>query len=108
MGASVSLSPMSSEGGCAKDCGEFKVTKRYSFFCHFNRPAMQQGKLVVWSVHFRGACYQASKLYINVPVESKYVKDGRQPRATFRGKAALLQVKPSKYPDPLGGVITLS
>ncbi len=63
--------------------------KRYRFFVHFNRVNMQRGDPKVWTVHFRGVCYQTQKIRFKgvVELDSDYKPDGRQPRATFRGAA---------------------
>ncbi len=62
--------------------------KRYAFFAHFNRIAMQQGKENCWTIHFRGACIPAAELVFNVPVKTRFLPHGRQPRATLRGRAS--------------------
>ena len=62
--------------------------KTYAFFAHFNRINMQRGKPKVWSVHFRGTCHQATALMFKVPLHTRYLPNGAQPRATIRGKAA--------------------
>lgn len=61
--------------------------RRYSFFAHFNRVNMQRGKPEVWTIHFRGRCIQAEGIEFNVPLYTRYVGDGPQPRATLRGRA---------------------
>ena len=66
--------------------------KHYRFFMHFNRINMQRGLPNVWSVHFRGTCYSASKVKLRVPIETRYVPQGRQPRATLRGWATTVRV----------------
>ncbi len=60
----------------------------YSFFAHFNRIAMQRGDKACWTVHFRGACLPAVEVNFKVPVITRFKPDGRQPRATLRGKAS--------------------
>ncbi len=64
----------------------------YSFFVHFNRNNMQRGNPNVWTVHWKGKCYPAREVEINVPVTTRYVPNGRQPRATMRGKANRLHI----------------
>ena len=59
--------------------------KRYRFFAHFNRINMQRGDPKVWTVHIKGTCLQAEEVKFKVPVETRYVPNGRQPRATLRG-----------------------
>lgn len=61
--------------------------KRYRFFAHFNRVNMQRKLLKVWTVHFRGQCIQAEGLRFDVPVETKYRPNARQPRAVLIGTA---------------------
>jgi hypothetical protein len=67
--------------------------KQYSFFAHFNRVNMQRGDSRVWTVHFRGVCYQTEVIEFHVPMTTKFDKDGRQPRATLRGKARQIFVE---------------
>lgn len=64
--------------------------KRYAFFAHFNRIAMQRGDKACWSVHYRGACYPAVEVDFKVPVSTRYRPGARQPRAVLRGMAASL------------------
>lgn len=61
--------------------------RRYAFFAHFNRVNMQRGDARVWTVHYRGVCYQATEIVFWVPVRTRYVANGKQPRATLRGYA---------------------
>ena len=61
--------------------------KRYAFFAHFNRIAMQRGDKACWTVHFRGACLPAVEVDFKVPVSTRFRPNGRQPRATIRGWA---------------------
>jgi hypothetical protein len=61
--------------------------KKYAFFAHFNRVAMQRGQRACWTVHFRGKCMQAVEVVFRVPLKTRFVPDGRQPRATLRGYA---------------------
>lgn len=59
--------------------------KGYRFFAHFNRINMQRGDPNVWTLHFRGMCMQAESIKFNVPIQTDYKPNGRQPRATLRG-----------------------
>lgn len=61
--------------------------RKYAFFAHFNRIAMQRGESRVWTVHYRGACMPASEIVFRVPCKTRFAPDGRQPRATIRGYA---------------------
>lgn len=63
------------------------MTKRYAFFAHFNRINMQRGLPTVWTVHFRGRCIPATAITFKVPTVTKFLPEGRQPRATMRGTA---------------------
>jgi hypothetical protein len=62
--------------------------KRYAFFAHFNRVNMQRKLPQVWTVHFRGTCYQVEGIEFKVPTITRFVPEGKQPRATMRGRAA--------------------
>ena len=66
--------------------------KSYRFFVHFNRINMQRGNPRVWTIHFRGVCYQVVDYICHVPHVSRYVFRGRQPRATIRGLAKTVVV----------------
>lgn len=66
--------------------------KRYAFFAHFNRINMQRGLPQVWTVHFRGTCYQCEQIIFNVPTRTTYRPDGQQPRAKMRGMATSVRV----------------
>lgn len=48
---------------------------------------MQRGNPNVWTVHFRGTCYQGQEVIFQVPLKTRYRADGKQPRATLRGMA---------------------
>lgn len=61
---------------------------KYRFFAHFNRVNMQRGLPQVWTVHFRGTCYQTEQLIFTVPVRTRYRPDSRQPRAILIGVAS--------------------
>ena len=68
------------------------MPKLYSFFAHFNRCNMQRGLNNVWTVHFRGVCYQVEGIDFRVPTKTRYNKSGRQPRATIRGRARFITI----------------
>lgn len=59
----------------------------WAFFAHFNRINMQRGLKKVWTVHFKGRCIQAEDVYFAVPIHTRFLPEGRQPRATMRGVA---------------------
>lgn len=61
--------------------------KTWQFFSHFNRVNMQRGDLNVWTVHFRGVCYQGQEIVFNVPTYTQFRAKGKQPRAKIRGRA---------------------
>jgi hypothetical protein len=63
------------------------MMKKYAFFAHFNRIAMQRGDKACWTVHFRGACLPAVEVDFKVPVSTRFRPEGTQPRATLRGMA---------------------
>ena len=69
---------------------DFYFSKEYASFAHFNRIAMQRGDKACWTVHYRGTCYPAIELRFEVAVTTKFLPNGRQPRATLRGKARKL------------------
>lgn len=62
--------------------------KKYAFFAHFNRVAMQRGQRACWSIHYRGKCHQAVEIVFRVPVKTQFKPEGQQPRATLRGRAS--------------------
>jgi hypothetical protein len=64
------------------------AAKRYAFFAHFNRVNMQRKLPQVWTVHFRGTCYQVEGIDFKVPTSTRFIPDGKQPRATMRGLAS--------------------
>jgi hypothetical protein len=66
--------------------------KKYAFFAHFNRINMQRGDPRVWTIHFRGTCYQVEQIIFNVPTRTTYKPDGHQPRAKMRGMAAAVGI----------------
>jgi len=71
----------------------------WKFFAHFNRINMQRGNPNVWTVHFRGTCFQAQEIIFNVPSRTTFNPKGRQPRAKIAGRAHYVEQR------PLGGYI---
>lgn len=65
-------------------------TKKYRVWIHFNRSNMQKGDPRVWSVHFRGTCYQVPAFSCTAQLTSSYKASGRQPRAVLKGWASEL------------------
>lgn len=59
----------------------------WRFFSHFNRVNMQRGDPRVWTVHFRGVCFQGTEIIFNVPTSTTYRAKGPQPRAKVCGRA---------------------
>ena len=61
--------------------------KKYRVILHFNRNNMQQKKDTVWTVKFRGICYQVEEVIVKVPMMTRFKPDGPQPRALLIGWA---------------------
>lgn len=57
---------------------------------HFNRVAIQRGDDHVWTVHTSEGCFAVKSVHINAPVQTVYNKEGRQPRAFFRGRTRVV------------------
>lgn len=68
------------------------MRKQYAFFAHFNRINMVRKLPQVWTVHFRGTCYQVKGIEFKVPTITRFVPEGKQPRATMRGLASKVVV----------------
>lgn len=68
----------------------------WRFFSHFNRVNMQRGNPNVWTVHFRGTCYQGEEVVFNVPTFTEYKPKGQQPRAKIRGRAHFVNIVAGK------------
>jgi hypothetical protein len=66
-------------------------SKTWQFFSHFNRVNMQRKDPNIWTVHFRGACYQGTNIVFNVPTFTTYNPTGTQPRAKIRGRAHFVE-----------------
>ena len=64
-----------------------------AFRFHFNRINMQRGSPNVWSVHVTGRCIQTPRIWCNVPIESRFTPDGRQPRAVFAGRGEVQETQ---------------
>jgi hypothetical protein len=70
---------------------------KYVFFAHFNRINMQRGDPRVWTVHFRGVCYQCRGFVCRMPIVTQYREEARQPRAILKGKAESVRELKSGY-----------
>jgi hypothetical protein len=64
-----------------------KGTKTWQFFAHFNRVNMHRKDPNVWTVHFRGTCFQGTDVIFNVPTYTSYKPNRKQPRARIHGRA---------------------
>jgi hypothetical protein len=58
----------------------------FKFKIHFNRINMQRGNPKVWTVHNSRGCFQGEKVVLEVPVETVFKPNGKQPRAYFIGR----------------------
>lgn len=67
----------------------FETDKVLTTIVHFNRVAMQRGSEYVWTVHNSLGCFNVTKVVMRVPMFTIFDKDGRQPRAKFKGKARI-------------------
>jgi len=67
------------------------------FRLHFNRINMQRGNPNVWTVHMSGVCHQVKLVKPYVPMETRYVPNGPQPRAYFVGRGYLYVRKGVAY-----------
>ena len=56
---------------------------------HFNRVNMFRKSLNVWTAHNSRGCFQGEKIVMQVPMETVFNPEGRQPRAYFTGKARI-------------------
>jgi hypothetical protein len=56
---------------------------------HFNRIAMQRGSSYVWTVHNSRGCFNVRRVVLLKPFVSVFQRDGRQPRAKFKGVGTL-------------------
>lgn len=61
------------------------------FFFHYNKPASQQAKEPLMSVHYKGICHIVKQVHCLVPCESKIRP--RQPRVVMQGFSSLVAVK---------------
>lgn len=66
--------------------------RKYKFFSHFNRVNMFRKDPRVWTVHYRGTCYQGEKIVYRVPTETVFKPEGAQPRARVIGWASAVEV----------------
>lgn len=71
------------------ECGSVKY-KHYRFFLHYNKPMSASMGLAVWTVHWRGNCFQALNIQCQVPTETHTRKI--QPRGVVRGYADMLEL----------------
>lgn len=71
-----------------------KMSKKYRFFLHYNKPLSKQKGTHLWSVHFRNTCYFTENIECNLPTESKLNK--RQPYVVMRGFAEKVEVVDNK------------
>jgi hypothetical protein len=71
--------------------------KQYKFRLHFNRINMQRGLPGVWTIHYRGQCVAAKEVVLNVPVNTVFRPQARQPRAWFEGQGVLHEGRNGLY-----------
>ena len=64
--------------------------KHYRFFLHYNKPTSAKMGVAVWTVHWRGACYQVLNIECRVATETHTRKT--QPRGVVRGYADILEL----------------
>ena len=64
--------------------------KHYRFFLHYNKPMSASMGVAVWTVHWRGNCFQALNIRCRVPTETHTRKT--QPRGVIRGYADMLEL----------------
>lgn len=68
------------------------MNNTWKFFSHFNRVNMFRKDPKVWTVHFRGTCYQGKEISYHVVTSTEYKPEGRQPRARIVGRASIVRV----------------
>lgn len=74
-----------------------------TFYLHFNRIAVQRGDPKVWSIRTSKACFHASKVVVEVPLETVFKPDKKQnPKAFLKGVGNGYWVWPGE-----GGIETL-
>jgi hypothetical protein len=73
---------------------EVAMNNKWKFKAHFNRINMQRGLENVWTVHFRGQCIQCTGIRFECKsIETKYIPEGQQPRATLNGYSKSVEVR---------------
>lgn len=75
----------------------FQSEKKLMTVVHFNRVAMQRGQDEVWTVRNSEGCFGVLEVRFNTPMRSVFNKNGRQPRAKFKGLAKLVIVSGTAY-----------
>lgn len=55
------------------------------FYLHYNKNAARQGDAKVWSIKTSKGCFHASRVVLEVPVETVVKSSGHQPRAFLKG-----------------------
>jgi hypothetical protein len=55
------------------------------FRLHFNRIAMQRGDPKVWTIRTSAKCLHAEHIKVDVPLQTVFDPQGRQPRAFLKG-----------------------
>lgn len=68
-----------------------KPQKPFRFWFHYNKPTSKKMEMPVWTVHWRGTCYQVLRIQCNVDTETH----GRnsQPHAVVRGFAHHVELR---------------
>ena len=64
--------------------------KPWRFFLHYNKPMSRKAEVPVWTIHWKGKCYQAYKLTVRAWTETH--EQNRQPRGIVRGYAWQLEL----------------
>ena len=64
--------------------------KHYRFFLHYNKPMSASMGVAVWTVHWRGNCFQALNIRCRCHSETHTRKT--QPRGVIRGWADMLEL----------------
>lgn len=66
------------------------LTKKYSFYFHYNKPATLKSGKIVMSIHYRGACHLVNSIKCNVPTWTRF--QTKSPKATMAGKAFSVEI----------------
>lgn len=64
--------------------------KPWRFFLHYNKPMSRKAEVPVWTIHWKGKCYQAYNLKVRAWTETH--EQNRQPRGVVRGYAWQLEL----------------